>query len=122
MKKFSPEVVITTFRPEDSEVLDPDRLYLIPHYIDNGYEEQPSTDYTTVYRPASIMIEVDRIGVVDATKKLAPWYGFKKPTEEIASLVSQEIENGILEVVSLDEYGLEIDFRRHSLHKEDVAV
>lgn len=122
MKKFAAEeVVCVKFYPDAMEVLEPDRLHQLPYYEEEGYKSQDFIDHTTVYRRACIRIEIEGVGIIDATQELAPWYGYKHPTKEIADQVAEEIDAGVLDVVSYDEDGLDIKFERHSLHKE-VAV
>lgn len=123
MKKFAAEqVVCVKFYPDAMEVLEPERFHQVPYYEDEGYKSCDFKDHVTVYRRACIKVEVEGVGVIDATLKLSSWYGYKHPTKEIADLVADEIDRGVLEVCSYDEDGLDINFERHSLHRGEIAV
>lgn len=122
MKKIAAEEIVgVRFCPDAMEVLEPERFHHVQYYLDEGYKSQDFVDHTTVYRKACIMIEVDGVGTFNATSKLAPWYGFKHPTKEIADQVAKEIDAGIL-LVAMGEDESEISFERHSLHHGEIAV
>ena len=121
-KTIAPEVIKVSFVDKDEVILTSEDLCRLEHYLDAGYESTPLAESVMVSRKAYIELKIQGTEVVDATRKLLPWYGVKKPTAEIALQVEDEIKSGILEVVCPDEDLQETDFRRHSLHQEDVAV
>ena len=120
---IAPETIEVTFKPYDEADLTPDRLYQLQYFLDEGYQSEDYGKYTRVFRKPYIEVLVDGVEIVNATHKILPWYGSSKnATEEIATQVAKDIEEGVLEVFYDGDDVQNADFARHSLHKEEVAV